>query len=79
MNKMLQKLERKPQNCLFSDNKKLNKNISSRKNGTKQAFVFPETGKRKVTFHLQTATNHKEVEILGRNVNYIWGLTKALL
>lgn len=33
------------------------------KNGTKQAFVFPETGKRKVTFHLQTATNHKEVEI----------------
>lgn len=48
------------------------------KNGTKQAFVFPETGKRKVTFHLQTATNHKEVEILGRNVSYIWGLTKAL-
>lgn len=49
------------------------------KNGTKQAFVFPETGKRKVTFHLQTATNHKEVEIRGRNVNYTWGLTKALL
>ena len=32
------------------------------KNRTKQAFVFPETGKRKVTFHLQTASNHKEVE-----------------
>lgn len=29
------------------------------KNRTKQAFIFPETGKRKVTFHLQVATNHK--------------------
>lgn len=29
------------------------------KNGTKQAFVFPETEERKVTFHLHTAANHK--------------------
>lgn len=29
------------------------------KKQNKASFLFPETGKRKVTFHLQVATNHK--------------------